>query len=50
MLAGREYFKDWHRRLEEREGQLLGQLDQHLKVASKQVDAERSTFVQRSDY
>ena len=38
-----EYFKDWHRRLEEREGQLLGQLDQHLKVASKQVDAERST-------
>ena len=39
----REYFKDWHRRLEEREGQLLGQLDQHLKVASKQVDAERST-------
>ena len=37
-----EYFKDWHRRLEEREGQLLGQLDQHLKVASKQVDAERS--------
>ena len=39
----REYFKDWHRRLEEREGQLLGQLDQHLKMASKQVDAERST-------
>ena len=39
----REYFKDWHRSLEEREGQLLGQLDQHLKVASKQVDAERST-------
>ena len=38
-----EYFKEWHRRLEEREGQLLGQLDQHFKMASKQVNAERST-------
>ena len=39
----RWYFKKWHSHLKEREGQLLAQLDQQLKMASKQVDAERST-------
>ena len=38
-----KYFEEWRRRLNEREGQLLVQLDQHLEVASKQVVAERST-------
>ena len=39
----RKYFKEWRRRLDDREEQLLGQLKGQYNMVSQQVDTERST-------